>query len=260
MRIIYPKHPLNSQEADEPYHEEFSILKSSGVDCSLFDFDTLDFDEFRPRPGIEDGESVLYRGWMLNPERYKKLVGFILRKGATPVTSAEDYLACHHLPGWYEQCIEFTAESRFFPHDANLRSCIETLGWDDYFVKDFVKSNSTERGSIASSAAEVLEIIELIEQYRGEVEGGIALRRVEQYIDSTETRHFVFNGKAYSPDGNVPGIVLDIARRVDAPFYSVDIIQREDGQHRLVEVGDGQVSDKKSWPIAAFAKMLIDNA
>ncbi len=214
MRIIYPSNPLNEKEADEPYQDEFATLKSAGVDCSLFDFDALDFDEFKPKPSILEGEHILYRGWMLNPERYQKLTRYIHLKCAVPVTSPKDYLRCYHLPNWYDQCIEFTAESRFFANNESLRINIEKLGWDAYFVKDFVKSNSTEKGSIASSSGEVLEIIELIQQYRGEIEGGIALRRVENYIDSTETRYFIFNGKAYSPTGDVPDIVIEIAKLI----------------------------------------------
>lgn len=259
MRIIYPLNPLNEKEADEPYQEEFSALKSAGIDCSLFDFDALDFDEFNPKPNIIDGECVLYRGWMLSPERYEKLVGYIEHRGARPLTSVKNYLRCHHLPNWYDQCIEFTAESKFFPNDGSLRNNIEQLNWDAFFVKDFVKSNSTEKGSIASSPEEVLEIIHLIQMYRGEIEGGIALRRVENYIENTETRYFVFNGKPYSPNGDVPDIVMRIAQLIDAPFYSVDIIQREDGIFRLVEVGDAQVSDKKTWELSNFIRVLIEN-
>ncbi len=260
MRIIYPLNPLESKEADEPYQEEFSFLKSNGVDCSLFDFDALDFDEFRPKPKIFNGDVVLYRGWMLNPERYRKLVDLVKSKDAMPVTTYDKYLNCHHLPSWYDSCAEFTAESRFFADDENLTKNVEALGWGAYFVKDFVKSNSTERGSIASSPEEVTEIVELIKKYRGEIEGGIAIRRVENYNEETETRYFVFNGKAYSPEGKVPEIVLDIAQRIDAPFYSVDIIQRDNGVYRLVEVGDGQVSDKKTWSTSIFSKMLLENA
>lgn len=260
MRIIYPFNPFNEQEADEPYQEEFSFMKSQSVECSLFDFDALYLDEFRPKPQLLSDEIVLYRGWMLNPERYQKLINFITKKGAIPFTTYENYIKCHHLPNWYDSCVELTAESRFFSNDKELEVNVEALGWGEYFVKDFVKSNSTKRGSIASSPEEVREIVELINTYRGEIEGGIAVRRVESYDEDTETRYFVFNGRAYSPDGEIPEIVLNIAERVNASFYSVDIIQRNDGIYRLVEIGDGQVSDKKTWSTKTFSKMVLENA
>jgi len=50
MRFLFPFNPLNEKEADEPFQPEYSFLRSNGVDCSLFDFDRLEFDEFKPRP------------------------------------------------------------------------------------------------------------------------------------------------------------------------------------------------------------------
>jgi hypothetical protein len=45
----------------------------------------------------------------------------------------------------------------------------------------------------------------------------------------------------------VPEVVEVAARRVDSPFFSVDTIRRRDGTTRIVELGDGQVSDRKKW-------------
>lgn len=260
MNIIYPFNPLNSKEADEPYQEEYQIIKSAGVKCSLFDFDALEYDEFKPKPNIEFGDLVLYRGWMLSPEGYKKLVGFIKSKGASPITTYEEYLKCHHLPGWYEECKEFTSESKFFSNDEYLEKNIASLGWEAFFIKDFVKSNSTEKGSVALSPVEAIEIVQLIKKYRGSIEGGIAVRRVENYIEETEIRYFIMNGKIYSPTKKSLEIVEAIAEIITAPFFSVDIIQRDDGKYRVVEIGDGQVSDKKAWDISTFSAMLIENA
>jgi len=197
---------------------------------------------------------------MLNPPNYKKLAGFIESRNATPLTSFDNYLKCHHLPGWYDSCTEFTAESVFFPNDDSLVENVSALGWDRYFVKDFVKSNSNERGSVANSPEEVAEIVKLIEKYRGAIEGGVAVRRFEQYIDDTEVRYFVLDGVPYSPDGTIPTIITAISALVDAPFFSVDIVQRTDGELRLVELGDGQVSDKKTWTTSAFGEMLLNYA
>ncbi len=54
MRVLYPENPLNTTQADEPYHEEFTVVHSAGYhQCSLFDFDALAFDEFNPHPRIQ---------------------------------------------------------------------------------------------------------------------------------------------------------------------------------------------------------------
>jgi len=42
---------------------------------------------------------------------------------------------------------------------------------------------------------------------------------------------------------------------IDSPFFSVDIAQTDDGVARVVEIGDGQVSDLVGWPAESFANI-----
>ena len=260
MRVIFPYNPISAKEADEPFSEEYECLKSLGVECSLFDYDSIQFGEFRPKPGIVEGEEILYRGWMMNPNLYEKFIGLVENKGGKVLTSLGEFVSSHHLPNWYESCKNFTAESYFYKEGEAIEEHASKLGWNSFFVKDYVKSNYGNRGSIAKSPSEVLEIVTLIKEHRGEIEGGICLRKVEEYLPKSEVRYFVFNGKPYSPSGKVPKIVAEISRIHKAPFYSVDLIQRVDGGFRLVELGDGQVSDRKSWNAEVFCKMILDNA
>ena len=257
MRVVFPFDPLNEKEADGPFREEFELLKSKGIACSLFDFDVVQFDEFKPKPNIEVGETIVYRGWMMNPDLYAQFVALIEANNGKVLTSVEDYVSSHHLASWYDSCKDFTAETHFFDYDDVLEKHARELGWDTFFVKDYVKSNYDERGSIAESPAEVSEIVKLIEEYRGEIEGGVALRHVENYLKETEQRYFVLKGKVHSPSGPIPEIVHAIANRHTAPFYSVDTIQREDSVTRLVELGDGQVSDRKNWDVEIFCQMFM---
>ena len=78
FHVLYPKHPLPPLRADEEFQEEFLLAKDKGIACSLFNLEAFEGPEpsgkFRPRPEIPTGSTVLYRGWMLNPERYQMLV------------------------------------------------------------------------------------------------------------------------------------------------------------------------------------------
>lgn len=259
MHVLYPESPLDRTRADDLYHEEFTAVQAAGYPCSLFDFDALMFDEFQPRPRLKADSRVLYRGWMLNAQNYQTLATQIGRQGSVAITSPAQYLRCHYLPGWYAQCAEFTAETHFFDANEDIRSHLEKLGWREYFVKDFVKSNTAEKGSIARSVPEVLDIVEQISMYRGEIEGGIAIRKVEDYQPGTERRYFVVNGHACSIDGTVPELIEKIAARIQSPFYSVDIACNTKGEFRLIELGDGQVSARKEWPLLKFVEMLTKN-
>lgn len=260
MRVLFPYNPLNEKEADGPFNEEYLRLKELGVECSLFDYDTLAFDEFRPKPRLDEGDTVLYRGWMLNPEAYNKLSNLVNKRGGEMLTTTADFIKSHHLPGWYDSVLEFTPETIFIENEEEIVSQAQKSGWGKYFVKDYVKSNYSERGSIANSPLEVQEIIGLIREHRGEIEGGIALRKVEELIEESEVRYFVFNGKPYSPNGTIPALVSKIAARHKVPFYSVDVVQRTDSELRLIEIGDGQVSDRKNWDANLFCEVLVENA
>lgn len=260
MRVLFPYNPLEENEADGPFQDEYLRLSEMGIKCSLFDYDTLQFDELRPRPRLDEGDVVLYRGWMLNPNTYKKLSTLVAKNGGNMFTSHSDFIKSHHLPGWYESVIEFTPETIFIENETEAVSRAEKSGWGKFFVKDYVKSNYSERGSIAYSPSEVKEIIGLIREHRGEIEGGIALRKVEELIGKSELRYFVFKGKPYSPNGFIPPLIIEIAARHNAPFYSVDVAQRSDGELRLIEIGDGQVSDRKNWDANIFCEVLAENA
>ena len=130
------------------------------------------------------------------------------------------------------------------------------LGWEAFSVKDYVKSLKTSRGSIVRDPSEIGAVVAEMEQFRGEIEGGLCVRRVERFFTDSERRYFVLDGKAFSPDDRpVPDLVQRVASRIPSPFFSVDVIQREDGALRVVEVGDGQVSDLVGWTADAFVRM-----
>jgi len=257
FRLLYPEHPLDRKAADEPFQPEYLLAKEKRIPCSLFDFDSfVDSGKFRPHPAFQPEEKVLYRGWMMTPAKYQKLVARMEKMGAQPISSVADYTRCHHLPGWYDACADLTAETHFLEPEEDAVAAALELGWDRFFVKDFVKSNTGNKGSIAESPTEILEIVNQLKFYRGDIEGGLALRKVEEYIPDSEQRYFVVHQNCYAPDGNVPTIVQKVAETIQAPFYSVDIIQTVQGVWRVVELGDGQVSDKKQWPLEKFVDVL----
>ena len=123
-------------------------------------------------------------------------------------------------------------------------------------MKDYVKSLNTGRGSLAQSPDEVSEIVSLIEKYRGNVEGGVCVRKAESFLPESEERYFVCNGIAYARTGDVPPLVQSCADRINSSFFSVDVAENTSGELRMVELGDGQVSDRKKWPVSRFVEIL----
>lgn len=74
-----------------------------------------------------------------------------------------------------------------------------------------------------------------------------------------EQRFFVRNGIPYSKENQGhPQILYDIAKRIDSPFYSVDLaVNVSKRQWRLVEIGDGQVSEPKKWKLESFFSIFF---
>jgi len=85
------------------------------------------------------------------------------------------------------------------------------------------------------------------------------VRRVEDFLADTERRFFVLDGVPHSAADEVPPIVHECAKRLRSRVYSADVVQRADGQFRVVEVGDGQVSDLVGWKPERFASILAEH-
>lgn len=259
MRLLFPCDPFNKSAVDENYAEEWQAAAAIGMACSLFSFEGFEEGVFRPRPAFAAGETIVYRGWMLRPGRYAALFDACAVQGAQLLTSAAQYRHCHYLPEWYAACAGDTPETVFAVRDADFAAAVAGKDWPAFFVKDYVKSLTSTRGSLAATAQDIATVVDLIEQYRGEIEGGVCIRRFEQLLPDTEERYFVWHGRAHGRDASVPALVASIAARIDSPFFSVDMVRSADGRLRLIELGDGQVSDRKQWTATQFLAMLAQD-
>lgn len=76
-----------------------------------------------------------------------------------------------------------------------------------------------------------------------------------------ERRFFVMRGRSFDADGGaIPDVVALAAERVASPFFSVDVAERRDRSVRIIEIGDGQVSDRKHWSVHRRAGKLRSSA
>lgn len=250
--FVFPANPLRATAVEDTFADQFAALREIGFSASLCSDAVLQ--GIKPLRNLPRGATIVYRGWMLKGEEYRRLAQAVASASATLLTSPMAYLAAHHLPNWYPLIAEFTPETRVFHLTANFEAELRFLGWQAFFVKDYVKSLKTSRGSIIHDPSEITSVVSEMKQFRGEIEGGLCVRRVEPFIADSERRYFVLDGKAFAAKGDsVPGVVERVAARIPSPFFSVDVICREDGELRIVEVGDGQVSDIVGWSATEFA-------
>ncbi|BCU75808.1 hypothetical protein llg_05230 [Luteolibacter sp. LG18] len=255
LRFIFPSDVIEPRKPDEAFLDQIEAFREAGFPTSVVSIEYLQMGERRIHPRPEPDETVVYRGWMMNAADYRAFCEAVSATGAMPLTGADTYLACHHLPNWYPFIAEFTPRTVTFPPDADLASELKALDWEAYFIKDHVKSLKTDSGSILRSTEGVGRLVADMVKFRGEIEGGFCVREVEDFIPESEVRYFVILGIPFSNDPNqpVPDIVVEAASRIRSPFFSVDVIRRSDGVERIVEIGDGQVSDVVGWTPARLA-------
>jgi len=255
VHLLYPSSPLRARLPDEQFAAEVEAVRA-GFELSLFSLEDFQAGTFRAVPSLPPNTVVLYRGWMLSSAEYEQLVSALADGGTQPFTSTQTYLASHHLPNWYAAIADLTPETRVYPVECDLEAELRTLGWREFFIKDYVKSLKTSVGSRISKPEQVAAMVADMKQFRGVVEGGFCVRRVEEFLPETERRYFVIEGVAHAAEGEAPAIVQECAKRLKSRFYSVDVVRRTDGELRIVEVGDGQVSDLVGWSPEQFADAL----
>ena len=256
MRLLYPDDPFNQRIPEELFLREAELACVYGFDVSIFSFEEFERGRFSPKPRPEPGDTILYRGWMLNLHSYARLTQAIAQYSARMAISLENYRAAHHLPVWYPLVRDFTAETLVCEEDADFVGTLREINWPGYFVKDYVKSLSTGAGSLVETPQEISRVVSQLKKYRGEVEGGVCVRRKEEYVSGSERRYFVAAGQAFSAEGGVPAAVAACATLIASPFFSVDTALRTDGVTRIVEIGDGQVSDRKEWSPERLVEIL----
>jgi hypothetical protein len=258
LHFLFPAHPIRSGIIDEVFADQFDSIRAAGFSASLLSEAVME--SGKPLRGVPVGSTVVYRGWMFNAAEYARMARAIADAEATPLTSLDRYLSTHHLPNWYPHIAEFTPETRVILMSADLEGALRSLGWEAFFIKDYVKSVKTARGSIIDDPSQISEVVSELIRLRGEIEGGLCVRRVEPLDPASERRYFVVNGRPFSAtrDDAIPVIVHEVAKRIPSDFFSVDIIRRADGALRVVEVGDGQVSDLVGWTTPVFAAMWAE--
>ncbi len=199
---------------------------------------------------------------MLTSGEYSLLVNSIRSAGSEALTSHDEYLATHYLFNWYSLIHDLTPETRFFSVDDDLEHALSQLGWSSFFIKDNVKSLKTSVGAVISEPSEIKTVTNEMQRFRGIIEGCLCVRQVEDFIFETEKRYFVMYGKPYAASLNeeIPEIVKECAKRIKSKFFSVDVVERTDGCKRIVEIGDGQVSDLVGWTAERFAELWVDNS
>jgi ATP-grasp domain, R2K clade family 3 len=280
LHFLFPASPLNPRMIDEAFQDQAIALKMAGFGTSVFSIG-----DNRIYPAVPEDSTVVYRGWMMHEAEYALFYGWLHGHNLKVLTSMQQYVAAHYLPNWYPLLEQYTPSTSVFPKDTPLfkqetRMIGHILGehvktmrglhllsghgdgseWHKFQMKDYVKSLKTDGGSVLTDVEEITPTLEKMEKYRGIIEGGICLRAYEEFLPGSETRYFMLNGRYYGQqsafDIRAMRILEEVKTLIPSPFWSIDIASRlEDGEFRIVEIGDGQVSDLVGWTEDRFAEI-----
>lgn len=254
--FLYPSIPFDIKNTDPEYESEKLTAQNLGFTVANIDIEELNDNKLKLSKQLDPNTTVIYRGWMLKPEIYKVFEILAINKGLAVLTNQEQYISSHYINGWYPSIEHLTFRTVFQEGHEGISELLEHSGFHAYFIKDFVKSLTTSRGSIAMNKKEVFEIVDELISKRGEIEKGLCVREFVPLKAGMEERYFVLNGKSYARNGIVPDIVLEAAKLHKAPFFSVDVTKTQEGKDIIVEIGDGQVSDVKLWHFDNFYQMF----
>lgn len=276
-RMLYCQDPLNPRATDQHFAPEAKAARELGAKVALLDHDALLLgDAERAVERVPRGIGALwYRGWMVPVERYVELARALEDRGAELVVTPEAYRSAHELPGWYTTFRELTPASVWSSGAPEVAELVKGLSSGPGIVKDYVKSRKHEWAEACFvpelSETDVVErVVRRFVELQGEyLAGGVVLREFENFVGE-EVRVWWIDGAARlvtaHPDNQTAarpapelGDVEVAVRRLGARFVTTDMARREDGVWRVIEVGDGQVSDlHRDVDPGELVRLLID--
>jgi hypothetical protein len=278
VMMLVPGDVLRPRRPDEHFAAEAAAARDAGWTVALIDHDALagggDADAAVAR--VPAGEGAVYRGWMLGAGQYAAMAEALARRGVTLRTGPAQYRRAHELPGWCAELAGWTPDTAWTSGDDRAafdRACAE-LGGGPAVLRDWTKSMKHYWDEAVyvpelGDAAAAWRVASRLRELRGdEFTGGFVLRRFEEFTGA-EVRTWWVQGACRlvgahpdTPD-ELPPDELDltgltpVVAGLDLPFVTVDLARRSDGAWRVIEVGDGQVSDRpSSTPADVFVAAL----
>lgn len=266
MMLLIPADVLRPRRPDDHFAAEAEAAAAAGIAVALVDHDALTEPggAIRAIAKVPDGGGqAVYRGWMLRSSEYRDFAEALAGKGVFLRTGAGQYRQAHELPGWYPALAPITPQSAWTASESRddfLGACAD-LGSGPAVLRDYVKSMKhywdeaafiPDLADIATAWKVATRFMDLRED---DFTGGFVLRRFEQFR-SAEVRTWWIDGICRlitahpdTPEDMPAGRVdltslMPLIKGLGLPFVTVDLAQRTDGLWRVIELGDGQVSDR----------------
>ncbi|WP_436500615.1 ATP-grasp domain-containing protein [Actinokineospora sp. HUAS TT18] len=276
MLLLVPADALRPRRPDAHFAAEADAARALGIKVALVDHDALTSDRADEAVSrVPADDDAVYRGWMLRGEQYAAFSAALVGRDVNLRTSAEQYRCAHELPGWYAAVEPLTPRSAWTVGDDRAafdRARVE-LGPGPAVLRDYTKSMKHYWAEAAfipelDDASAAWAVASRFRELRADdMAGGFVLRRFEEFT-SSEVRTWWIDGECVlagphpdTPDQVPPdpdlAAVRPLVAELKLPFVTVDLVLRADGRWRIVELGDGQVSDRPTTiPAETMIAML----
>ena len=270
--LLVPADVLRPRRADDHFADEAAAARAAGYPVGLVDHDALAAGEAaRAVARVPAGPATaVYRGWMLAAAAYAGFAAALAERDVTLRTDPEQYRRGHELPGWYAALQPFTPATVWTvgAGRAAFDAARARLGGGAAVLRDWTKSMKHHWHEAAyvpdlADADAAWAVAARLRELRGDdFAGGFVLRRFERFTGA-EVRTWWVDGvcrlvtahpdtadRPPPADAGVPGLAPAVAG-LGLPFVTADLVRHADGRWRVIEVGDGQVSDRPAGTAAA---------
>lgn len=260
--ILFPSSYFSDNKIDEELEAEYNAAFETGLfEIVLFSYDKW-FNEgvLKLNKHIEKPVAAVYRGWMMKPEQYMSFYNELKSQNIYLLTFLDSYELFHIFPNIYPLLEQDTAKMIVYS-DGEKVSLEEVKNhFDKFMVKDFVKSvKGTSFPKYFDKTVTQEEFdrkMELFYEFRGGLyTGGICIKEyltLKKYGNHTnEYRVFYMGGQAATVSRNSgqhihtpmpPRELIEKYADLSSPYYTIDYAELENGEWKILEAGDGQVS------------------
>jgi len=256
---------------DIDWRLEAEVAEELGYTCHSFDYESFleeDPEVFESLPPGE-GQTLVYRGWMMSEEDYERLESEISDRGYVLQTAAHQYSHLVSLPNYHDEVAHLTPGA-VWTCDPDIEEAWElakTLGPGPYIVKDHMKSAKeawleacfVPKDAKFSKFKRICE--ELMERRGTSFANGFVVRPFVPLVQLgahwlgypvfEEYRLIFWKGEIILADryhGELGGNETDFSKfeplgqMMDSPYFVADVARRTDGELILIELNDGGVS------------------
>jgi ATP-grasp domain, R2K clade family 3 len=268
VMLLIPADVLQPRRADDHFADEARAARAAGLEVALVDHDALSTTDASGRavvrvPEPATGGVAVYRGWMLRSEQYEEFAQVLAQRNIVLRTSPDQYRRAHELPGWYPALADVTPASVWTVDDEPdgfTRACA-ALGPGPAVLRDYTKSmkHYWQEAAFIPDLADTTVAWAVASRFRqlrdDDFTGGFVLRRFERFVGA-EARTWWVDGvcRLIGPHPDTPhddppvdldvSVIAPLVAQLRLPFVTVDLARRADGAWRVIELGDGQVSDR----------------